>query len=174
MGKIDTEENLISLIKQYQNLVFSICLRFTGDYFTAEDLTQETFLAAYRQLPEIEEGARKTWICRIATNKCIDYNRSASRRAVPVSEEEFSDRGASEREEPLKKVMNREVMDELERCCVNLSPPYRDIAIMHYLQGKTAKEIAEQSGTGLKTVQSQIYRAREMLRKSFRKEMLEE
>ena len=41
--KIDSKENLIRLVEQYQNLIFSICLKLTGDYFTAEDLTQETF-----------------------------------------------------------------------------------------------------------------------------------
>ena len=54
MGKIDSRENFIRLINQYQNLVFSICLRLTGDYFAAEDLTQETFIAAYGHLHEFD------------------------------------------------------------------------------------------------------------------------
>lgn len=45
---IGSRENLIRLIEQYQNLVFSICLKMTGDYFTAEDITQDTFIAAYK------------------------------------------------------------------------------------------------------------------------------
>ena len=41
MEKINSKETLIRLIDQYQNLIFSVCLKMTGDYFTAEDLTQE-------------------------------------------------------------------------------------------------------------------------------------
>ena len=79
---IDSKENLIRLISQYQNLVFSICLKLTGDYFAAEDLTQETFLAAYRHIEEFDGLAEKAWLCRIASNKCIDYRREAARRLV--------------------------------------------------------------------------------------------
>ncbi len=46
--KINSNDNFIRLINQYQNLIFSICLKLTGDYFTAEDMTQEMFLAAYK------------------------------------------------------------------------------------------------------------------------------
>ena len=39
---------------QYKNLVFSVCLKLTGDHFTAEDITQETFIAAYRHLEDFD------------------------------------------------------------------------------------------------------------------------
>ena len=48
--KIDREEKLKELMDGYSKLVFSICYRLTNDYFTAEDLTQETFLSAYSSL----------------------------------------------------------------------------------------------------------------------------
>ena len=73
MEKINEKDNLIRLIKEYQNLVFSICLKLTNDYFVAEDLTQETFLTAYQHLSEFDGKAEKAWLCRIASNKCIDY-----------------------------------------------------------------------------------------------------
>ncbi len=57
MGKIDSKKKLIELMSQYKNLVFSVCLKMTGDYFTAEDITQETFLSAYQHINECEAGA---------------------------------------------------------------------------------------------------------------------
>lgn len=174
---IDSKENLIRLISQYQNLVFSICLKLTGDYFAAEDLTQETFLAAYRHLEEFDGQAEKAWLCRIASNKCIDYRREAARRIVPVSEEEMPETDntsvEAQQNEPLQHVLNQELIAELEQNCHALPPPYGEVALEHFVKGKTAKEIAEVSGTGLKTAQTRIYRARELLRKSYRKEMLE-
>ena len=46
-------------MNQYQNLVFSICLKLTGDYFIAEDLTQETFISAYHHLTKRDQGKKK-------------------------------------------------------------------------------------------------------------------
>ena len=170
--KIDSRQNLIRLIDQYQNLVFSICLKLTGDYFAAEDLTQDTFLSVYQHYGKFDGQAEKAWICRIASNKCIDYQRQAARRMVPTSEADMPEEAVAN--EPLKQIMNHAVLEELRVCCSMLSPPYREIALQYFLEGKTAREIAEQNGTGLKTVQTQIYRARELLKKTYRKEMLEE
>ena len=71
------------MVDTYQNLVFSVCYKVTRDYFAAEDLAQETFLSAYKNLDGFEGGNEKAWLCRIATNKGIDYLRGSGRRAVP-------------------------------------------------------------------------------------------
>ena len=55
----------------------------TGDYFAAEDLTQETFLSAFRHMDSFTGTNEKAWLCRIASNKCIDYLKSAGRRQIP-------------------------------------------------------------------------------------------
>lgn len=173
MEKIDSKDNFIRLIQLYQNLVFSICLKLTGDYFAAEDLTQETFVSAYQHLDEVEEGTEKTWICRIASNKAIDYCRAAARRSVPTLEEEITGEAVIDRNDPLHTLLNQEILEELCECCNALPPPYDRVAKAHFLEGKTAREIAEETGVLKNTIQTQIYRAREMLKKSLRKEMLE-
>jgi len=172
--RIDSKETLIRLINQYQNLIFSICLKLTGDYFVAEDLSQETFLSAYKHLEECPADAEKAWLSRIASNKCIDYLRAAARRVVPTEEEEIHNTEATGSEEPLRQVLNSEILEELRNCCNALPPPYREVANAHFLEGKTAKEIAEGSQTGVNTVKTHIRRAREMLKKSYRKELLQE
>ena len=174
MERIDSKETLIRLINQYRDLVFSVCLKLTGDYFVAEDLTQETFLAAYKHLDQCALEAAKAWLCRIAGNKCIDYCRAAARRAIPTEDEEIHSLEQPDNETPLRKVLNSEILEELRSCCNALPPPYRDVAIAHFMEGKTAKEIAEESRTGLNTVKTHIRRAREMLKKTYRKELLQE
>ena len=174
MGKIDSKETLIRLINQYQNLIFSICLKLTGDYFVAEDLTQETFLSAYKHLEHYSPEAEKAWLCRIASNKCIDYLRAAARRDILTEEDAIHSLEQPAREEPMRQVLNSEILEELRFCCNALSPPYREVAIAHFMDGKTAKEIAQESQTSINTVKSHIYRAREMLKKSYRKELLQE
>ena len=172
MEKIDSKENFIRLINQYQNLIFSICLKLTGDYFAAEDLTQETFISAFRHWEEFDGQAQKAWLCRIASNKCMDYCRAAARRMIPTLEEDMSAEELVDIQDPLHKVLNQEIMEELQNCCEALPPQYREIALRYFRDGKTAKEISEQTGVGLNTIQTRIYRARELLKKSFRKEML--
>ena len=174
MEKIDSKENFIRLINQYQNLIFSICLKLTGDYFAAEDLTQETFISAFQHLEEFDGQAEKAWLCRIASNKSIDYCRAAARRMVPTLEEDMSGEEMVDRRDPLHNVLNQEIVEELQSCCNALPSQYREVALKHFMEGKTAKEISEQTGVGLNTIQTRIYRSREMLKKSFRKEMLKE
>lgn len=171
--KIDAKDNLIRLVQQYQNLIFSICLKLTGDYFAAEDLTQETFVSAYQHYKDFDGRDEKAWICRIASNKCVDYQRAAARRLVPTIEEELPSEQLVDHNEPLQEVLNQEILKELEESCKALSPPYDTIAYMHFVEGKNAREIAEQSRENVHSVQTKIYRAREKLRKSFRKELLE-
>ena len=142
----------------------------------AEDLTQETFLSAYKHLEQHSVEAEKAWLCRIASNKCIDYLRAADRRAVPTEEEKMLCRELpdGEEKEPLRQVLNRELWEELQVCCNALPPPYREVSIAYFLEGKTAKEIAGKSRTGINTVKTHIRRAREMLKKTYRKELLHE
>ncbi len=174
MERIDSKKEMIRLIDQYQNLVFSICLKLTGDYFVAEDLTQETFLAAYKHLKQNVPEAEKAWLCRIASNKCIDHLRATARRGISTEEEQIHNLAQPEKEEPLRQVLNSEILEELRMCCNALSPPYREVAIAHFLEGKSAKEIAEESQIGINTVKTHIHRARELLKKSYRKELLQE
>ena len=174
MEKIDSKETLIRLICQYQNLIFSICLKLTKDYFVAEDLTQETFLSAYKHLDQYSLEAEKAWLCRIASNKCVDYLRAGARKDILTEEEAIHSLVQPAREEPMRQVLNSEILEELLFCCNALSPPYREVAIAHFMDGKTAKEIAQESQTNINTVKSHIHRAREMLKKSYRKELLQE
>ena len=67
--KIDREEKLKELMDGYSKLVFSICYRLTNDYFTAEDLTQETFLSAYSSLDRFDGRNERAWLSRIATKR---------------------------------------------------------------------------------------------------------
>ena len=149
--KINKEERLSMMVDTYQNLVFSVCYKVTGDYFAAEDLAQEAFLSAYKNLDDFEGDNEKAWLCRIATNKSIDYLRSARRRESPT-EDLFFEQQSGEKESPEEICLEREVKKSV------------------YYDEKKADEIAKERNENVKTVQTQIYRARNMLRKIYGKE----
>ncbi len=157
------------MIDSYDKLVFSICYKLTGDYFAAEDLAQETFLSAFQKYETFDGGNEKAWICRIATNKSIDYLRSASRRNVPT-EDSFFESAVEKRGSPEEICIEEDVKQRLNIYCSQLKPPYNDVARAYYLDEQSPKEIALKLGQNVKTIQTQIYRAREMLRKIYGKE----
>lgn len=157
------------LIDSYDKLVFSICYKLTGDYFAAEDLMQETFLSAYQKYESFDGNNEKAWICRIATNKSIDYLRSASHRNIPT-EDVFFEQAVEERGSPEEICIEEEVKNTLRQQCERLKPPYDEIARAYYLEERSPKEIAMKQGKNVKTIQTQIYRARQMLKKFYGKE----
>ncbi len=164
---INREEQLEALIDRYQNLIFSICYKMTADYFASEDLAQETFLSAYEKYTSFDGRNEKAWICRIAVNKCLDYQKHSGRKVVPTEDTWFSyqeDAGMS----PEEACLEDEVREELYQSCKALKPPYDEIALDYYYYEMDVGEIAEKRGRNVKTVQTQIYRARGMLRKHYK------
>ncbi len=175
MVKLSTRkrEAFSGLVDTYEKLVFSICYKITGDYFAAEDLTQETFLSAFQKYDTFDGSNEKAWVCRIATNKSIDFMRSSSRKNTPT-EDVFFDAVEDKRENPEEMCIEKEVKRQLKKICQELKPPYDEIAKEYYLNELTALEIAEKKGINVKTIQTQIYRARDMLRKKYGKEQADE
>lgn len=157
------------LIDTYQNLIYTICFRIVKDYFEAEDLAQETFLSAYKHLSTFDRQYEKAWLSRIATNKCLDYIKRAERQSIPTEDEYFQ---AQPSISPSleDKVMEAEVKRQLSQQCDKLKSPYREIALDYFYRELTAAEIANKTGKNLKTVQTQIYRARSLLQKKYGKE----
>lgn len=169
MDRIDSREQLTRMMEQYMNLVFSVCVKMTNDYFAAEDLTQETFLSALNNLASFNGENEKAWLCRIASNKCIDYNRQAARRMI-ATEDEVLEGKQSKQGLPESSILELEVREQLTEACGRLKPPYDVIARLYFVEEYKAEEIAEIQNKNVKTVQTQIYRARGMLRKIYGKE----
>lgn len=164
-----SQSRLCEMMDAYDKLVFSICYKITGDYFTAEDLAQETFLTAYQKYETFDGQNEKAWLCRIATNKSIDYIRSAGQRIVPT-QDSFFEMLTEPKESPEELCIEQEIKNRLCEYCNKLKPPYDEIAREYYLKEMTAAQIAEKKQVNLKTVQTQIYRARSMLQKLYGKE----
>lgn len=166
--RISNEKYYEYLIDTYQNLVYSICFKIVRDYFDAEDLAQETFLSVYKHLNTFDRQYEKAWLCRIATNKCLDFIKRADRQSIPTEDEYFQ--AQADRElSPEENVLELEAKRQLSERCKNLKSPYREIAMDYFYKEISAIEIAANTGKNLKTVQTQIYRARALLQKSYRK-----
>ena len=131
----------------------------------AEDLTQETFLRAFRARDRLRDPrARLTWLYRIATHVCVDRRRQRSRRPVEaetaLEEIEVADSGL-----PLQQLIEQDEM----RACVqayleDLPDGYRAVLLLYELQELSGPEIAELLDISLATVKIRLHRARLKLR----------
>ena len=72
------------MVQKYQALVYTVCHQLVPDVQEAQDLTQETFLAAWQAIDRCPSGFEKQWLARIASNKAKDYLRSAWVRRVNI------------------------------------------------------------------------------------------
>ena len=75
-----TKEEFSRLVKQYERLVYTICYQLVRDAAAAEDLTQETFLAAYVHRDSLPAGYERQWLGRNAANKAKHHLQSAWNR----------------------------------------------------------------------------------------------
>lgn len=169
MDSINDEAYFEYLLSTYQKLVYSICYKACGNQFDAEDLTQETYIAIYKNLSTFDRSYETAWICKIASNKCLDFLKSAKRRVQPAEGEvflELEDAGDT----PEEAYLHKESKDYVYAVCQQLKEPYKTIAIEHFYREKSVMEIAREKGRNSKTIQTQIYRARAMLQKIIKEE----
>lgn len=165
----DRQEQITACIEEYSGLILSICYSMTKDRFEAEDLAQETFISAFRNMDSFDGRNLKGWLTTIAANKCRDYLKSAARRTVAAPMKNFQELrdGGSSPEEALLKI---EAEKRVRSICDKLREPYRSTAKRHFCDKKGVGEIAEETGKNVKTVQTHLYRARAMLKDMWKEE----
>ncbi len=168
MQSKEEKTRLSTMIDQYQNLVFTICYRYTGDYFASQDLAQDTFLTAYAHMDDIEADKEKSYLARVAANRCIDYLRKRKREDLCTDEEMAEIPENSSGVE--RKAEERDLRRELEERCRKLKDPYGEVAYRYFCREQTAEEIAAEMKEKTATIKTRIYRARDQLRDIYRKE----
>ena len=169
---IDIEkEQFASYIKQYERLIITICLSFTKNYFDAEDLAQQTFLAAYQNFESFDGNNLKAWLTTIAANKCRDHIKSKARTTVNFSEEEYEnlvDTGDSTEETVVKK----NTMERIQSMCNKLKEPYRTVAISYFCKDIRLSHLAKETGQNIKTLETQLYRSKKLLKDLWKEEFM--
>lgn len=166
-----TNEKFKSLVEQYERLIFTICYQLVLDYHEAQNLTQDTFVAAYAHINTVREENLRAWLARIATNKAKDYLKSAYNRRVSLSENMSELDMIRAEESPEHLYLSGEKTEYIQQTILNLKEPYHKVSVLFFLEEKTVDEIAQQLDRPKKTIQTQIYRARSMLQKQLKEEV---
>ena len=161
------EEAFRHLIDHYKGYLMAVILPVVRDSTGAQDVLQETFWQVYRSLPGYRGGNLKYWLARIATHKAIDCCRARERRReelLPEYPEDFANISAlSAEKEYFSKAERARLVDLLD----SLPPPYRTTLAGYLLEGKSYRQLADEAGITVKTVESRLYRARKILKNSY-------
>lgn len=147
------------LVERYRQLVSRICRRALGNHHDVEDATQDTFLALANGAATIENpSSLASWLYGVASRTA---RKLAAKRGKRREQSLEHDMVAGEDEWAIASHYMHELLDqELER----LPSKYRDPLILHYLLGKSTKEVAAQLGTSVGSIDGYLKRGKRELR----------
>lgn len=148
------------LYKENSQYIYNTCLGILGSSEDARDATQDTFVQFYRSLPKIRNGcAYRTWLYRVAVNKCMDIIRRHHRCAHVDSLDWFREECTSADDNILEEHVRQSIL--------RLKPEYRAAIVLFYFQQLSYAEIAESLGCSQSQVRTRLHRARKAFRLVF-------
>jgi RNA polymerase sigma-70 factor (ECF subfamily) len=180
METITSDENIIEraltgdadafgeLVRRWERRIFALSYGMLGREEDARDATQETFIAAFRNLRGFRGEAKvSSWLHRIAVNQCITRQRRAKVRGeTALDDEQEKDSGSFATPSafsPSRVVEKREITQAVRRAVNGLPVELRQVIVMKEFEELTFKEIADTLELPLSTVKSRLYTALKQL-----------
>src|SRR5581483_9792421 len=161
------------LVERHSRAVFRLAFRMTGNEQDAEDLVQETFLRAWKQLHRFDgRAAFGSWLYRIAANCSLDLIRAKrSRKELqPAVEDEnaanWMEAVASDDPTPERLTHSGQLAALIPAAMAELSAAERTAFILRHYEGRNIEEIAEALGTGTGAAKHSVFRAVQKLRRA--------
>lgn len=159
------------IVRKYQQRLYKLICRYIRDPMEAQDLTQETFIKAYKGLANFRgESALYTWLYRIAVNTAKNHLVSQSRRAqadVDIQDAEQYDstatNSAKEWATPERQLLTQEIQQVIFQTLEALPDDLRSALTLREFDGLSYEEIAHIMDCPIGTVRSRIFRAREAI-----------
>lgn len=164
------------LYERHEKRIFSVVLSMCGNFADAEEIVQEGFLKAYRNIAAFKgQSSFYTWIYRIVVNYAIDFSRKKQRRREqvisdnPQAEKTAEGIGggmdlfADEKGMPVDFLERKELGSIIEKALSTLSPVHRAVIILREIDGLSYEEISEALRCSKGTVMSRLFHARQKL-----------
>ena len=155
-----------ALVERHSRAVYRIAHRMTGNSSDAEDVVQETFLKAYRQLGRFESRANfGTWLHRIAVNCSIDLIRSRPHRESGHDTADLEEMSGAEVTEnaghktPERLMLSTEVQDRIASAMSALSDRERAAFVLRHFEGHSIDDISRSLGLKSNATKHSIFRA---------------
>ena len=152
------------LYARYHRRTYSLCLRMTSSQTEAEDLTQEVFIQLFRKVGSFRgDSAFSTWLHRLTVNQVLMHFRRRSVKNERTSEDgEMPEQSVPGTANPSK----MQVIDRiaLKNAIAELPNGYRNVFVLHDVEGFEHEEVARMMGISVGTSKSQLHKARLKLR----------
>jgi RNA polymerase sigma-70 factor, ECF subfamily len=159
------------IVRSYQRRIYAVAMRMTRRHEVADDITQDTFVRAYRSLSRFELGRPLSpWLTRIAVNLAINYLNGVAKRERPLSDDVAAGSGTPLKNvEPLdtnpeRALVSEELARDLEQAVAKLPLEQRTVFLLKVVEEMRYEEIAKLLGISEGTVMSRLSRARGRLK----------
>lgn len=164
------------LVTKYQRKLARLLSRMVRDQAEIEDITQESFIKAYRALPQFRgESAFYTWLYRIAVNTAKNYLVARGRRAPTSTEFNAEEAEGFEDAELLRDIatpdaelQTKQIAAAVNKAVEALPEELRTAITLREIEGLSYEEIAQMMDCPIGTVRSRIFRAREAIAEKIR------
>jgi len=166
------DQNAFSkLMARYRDSIFFMVLKMVHNRDDAEDLTIEAFGKAFNSIGNYSaDYAFSTWLFKIATNNSIDFIRKKRLQTTSLDQTSTTDDGETtpiavkdHAPDPEETVIKDQRAAKIREAIEQLSPKYRSLIELRYLDELSYEEIAEKLDLPLGTVKAQLFRAKDML-----------
>jgi len=156
------------LVKMFQDAVYGVAYSMLGNFHDAQDIAQEAFIQAWRDLDSLKEPAKfPNWLCRIAKNRCMDFLRQAKLDMVEL-EEAYTINDPSPG--PLEQVEKKELTESVLAAVRALPEKLRLTTTLFYINGYTINEVAEFLEVPAGTIKRRLHDSRKRLKESMMKD----
>src|SRR3954471_802520 len=156
-----------ALVEQHSRRAFQLAYRITGNEHDAEDVVQESFIRAYRQLSRFEARAHfATWLHRIVANCSVDLIRSRRTRYNHASTDELepTEQPEADGANPERLAASAQIERKVAAAMSQLSPPERTAFTLRHYEGRSIAEIGKTLGLGTSATKHSVFRAVRKLR----------
>lgn len=172
----DTDEELVRLIvagdkelfsliyDRHYRRIFRIAYGMTGNFVSAQDLSQEIFIRAFQQLDKFSFLSKfSTWFYRLAYNYSLNYRLKTDRREDQMPEDENLDIFSDQRTPADDVLIRSQLQSQIHTALLSLKPKLRLVVILRDIEGLTYEEVGEQMNLSTGTVASRLNKARSIL-----------
>lgn len=150
------------IYKENAKVVMKFLLSMTRDYHLAEELTQETFYRAYKNISSFKGNCKlNVWLCQIARHLYLDTVKSSRYQR----EEELKETQADTKQ-PFREAEEKDSVAQIYRKIHSLEEPYKEVFLLRYNGELSLKEIGDLFGKTENWARVTYYRAKEKLKKS--------
>jgi len=164
-----------ALVERWQQRIHRFAYRYFCSHDEASEITQKTFIKAYKKLDTLEDAEKfSAWIYRIANNLCLDETKRAGRRRSAPMETLIEDPAVNSiAENPELRVQHQQLGKLLQHALDQLPDEQRIVVIMKEYEGLKFREIAEILDVPENTAKSRMYYGLTKLRELFEKSNIE-